>query len=1632
MDFISGYKLIRKLGEGTTGEVYLVEDQSRENGAVALKLLSKEIQEQITIERFKLEFHLMAQMSSKHFARVYDFGYYGDRIFFTMENIEGDPLDKQALPMPAERVMDIAAQLAEGLSFLHSKGILHLDLKPSNVFVLPDGSIKIIDFGLAQTAETVTGARLFGTLAYMAPERIRRERYDSRADLYSLGIICYQLLTGENPFYHKDPNTIIERQLTYMPPEPKLNEKPPNGKFLAVVYSLMAKSPYTRPDNALSVLYEINKIRGVETETESLGQGFLINSKFVDREMELETLKENFRNNGKNHFALVRGPRGIGKKRLIEQFRIFVQTEGAKFIKLNRDNIDPILTVLSRVLNRENVHIIKNYAPDILYYVPGASALPCFAQEKVTPAPNYFASRNEFWGFIIKSFSLLLGSRKCVFSIELPSSHPFLKYMLKNFPYDLNVMFIAYTEGTEGEQFLREKPDIIDLPPLDRGEVSEILDTIFTRVQGYERLLEMVYEQCRGNPGELRSVLQNLLNIDGIQLTPDGWVFYPQKAAQVRKDFRKTLTDKVSALDDFEAKILRYCVLFREPLPFSLLEKAFENTSALAAALTDLTRIELLDRMIIGGRLCYKPYYDELENIVEKTMNNKDKTGNILNLEELLEAEDDNEKWTPRIQELYYRAGEYQKAADFTKLAVRFLRSSFDYEKTIKRLKVHLKAIKLMGEKTGYIRPMKIMATCYKDIGKPEKAIAIYHAAARFAEKEENYQQLADIYNDIGAVVYSTGNYGSAKSYFENALTLDERIDYEPGLIRSLNNLGAVENESSRFQKATHNYNRSLKLARKVGNQLMQAVLHYNLGEINFKLGENKEAEILFLRSAELARELHNKEIVFQNLLYLAKVYCLDNEFELTEKALQEAETIANEIGNPRSMVNFLEASTFYYIQVGGLDIIKDALTKIHEAFPYLPESQQYSLNKLKALLALEMQDLDELKGTIEASGRKPGDDYCSFFEYCAQIMEDKEIETVADKLYAIINKFLKSAEFILSVTGLVCLVNGLLRKNNAVKANAYLEGFQELFSFSNAYINGKTNFLKSVISFQEGNLDGSRDCLKQARDLFRSLGNQLWLDRLDAFAREGILKEDRMAKEEMMEDYKVLFDVIKAINSTLDAEKLLEMIVDKVLSVSGMERGFLLLKEGDELHFILGKDKNGIHIKEADAQYSTTIVQEVFSKGAASYREHITGDETLSGQKSILDLELKTAYCMPIKDEAGIQGVIYADSRSGTVELDQWDRGLLQALADNAAIALKNARKFDYIVTRNEQLSDTLAEKYGFGNIIGSSPVMMQLYERLKVISSQDVTVLILGETGVGKDLVAKSIHFNSSRKDKPFYAINCAAVPENLLESELFGYEKGAFTGAAATRSGKLEAANGGTLFLDEIGDMSPNLQAKLLRVLETQTFQRLGSVKDISIDVRLITATNKKLEKLIENNQFRDDLYYRISTVEIYLPPLRERREDIPLLINYFIEETAKKFDKELPQIERGALEALKAYSWPGNIRELQNVLEELCLFAKEGRITTDLLPDKLLKIDVKTAVEKVSGILGEIARGIDFNPENNDEMLDNKKNLAGNYEKEVIRKQLITNEWHVTNTAEAFGMNRSQLHHLIKRYGLREAD
>jgi transcriptional regulator with GAF, ATPase, and Fis domain len=436
---------------------------------------------------------------------------------------------------------------------------------------------------------------------------------------------------------------------------------------------------------------------------------------------------------------------------------------------------------------------------------------------------------------------------------------------------------------------------------------------------------------------------------------------------------------------------------------------------------------------------------------------------------------------------------------------------------------------------------------------------------------------------------------------------------------------------------------------------------------------------------------------------------------------------------------------------------------------------------------------------------------------------------------------------------------------------------------------------------------------------------------------------------ERLARDLNVLLKIATGIGGIRDREGLQWQLLGMILEVVPAERGAILLLDSlGEVGASVGWDR--VRGPGNPVQVSRTLLNRVVQERVGLRVSDISKQALLGGDASLDEFGVKSVLCVPLQVSEKVIGVIYLDTRSVADHFDEDHLQLITAVAGIASLALDAVQHLEWLREENRQLQTEVNLNH---EMVGQSPRMRAVYELIRRVAATDSTVLIQGESGTGKELVARAIHASSSRADGPFVAINCAAITETLLESELFGHEKGAFTGATSQKKGKLELANGGSLFLDEIGEFAPALQAKLLRVLQEREFERVGGTRSLKVDIRLIAATNRALLQAVEAGEFRRDLYYRLNVVAVTLPPLRERVEDIPLLADHLVLKASRKCRVRPKPISPEARACLISYDWPGNVRELEHAIERAMVMGAAESILPEDLPEEIFQANPATS-------------------------------------------------------------------------------
>lgn len=531
------------------------------------------------------------------------------------------------------------------------------------------------------------------------------------------------------------------------------------------------------------------------------------------------------------------------------------------------------------------------------------------------------------------------------------------------------------------------------------------------------------------------------------------------------------------------------------------------------------------------------------------------------------------------------------------------------------------------------------------------------------------------------------------------------------------------------------------------------------------------------------------------------------------------------------------------------------------------------------------------------------------------------------------------------------------------------------------------------------------KSLLEQQRSINSALGHVMSeVRQLEARYNETGIEKDRL---------KALYHAGMTLNSKAEIESVLEYAMDQVTYHLRAERGFLILiDEHLDREYFVSKNFDGEDVDHPAEEVCQTVIRKTVEALQPLKVDDDSISESIAKQGSFIKLGLRSVLSVPILYRKHLLGVVYLDRRQDDRAFGENDLGFLIAFAGQIAVRVHELKRSLAQVAeyekRDKSRLEELRDRFNFSEIIGRSEKLVRVLELAAKVAPSEANVLIVGESGVGKELIARAIHYNSDRCDKRFVAINCGAIPSELLESELFGYEPGAFTGAVKQKPGKFELAHGGTVFLDEIGELSVQLQVKILRVVQMKEIERLGGTVPKRVDIRLIAATNRNLAELVKSGHFREDLYYRLKVVEIELPPLRERRDDIGLLIHHFLD---KHGNGRAFTIADEALDVLEQYRWDGNVRELENVIQRAIVLSESDTIRVEDLP---LEIVANSESDY------RITRDLPLDAAETD------------FRRWYVLRALRKTNSNKTKAAELLGINRTHFFRMLTQLGISDTD
>ncbi len=1604
MSKISKYRIIEEIEAGNYTLVYRVNDGKNE---LILKI-ARECCPEFN-EIIRREFQILSQFRHPNIVQVYEYDVSSDgRAFFTLEYISGKPIN-HSFKKFSEEFIEAVIQVINALGAFHNKGFIHGDLKPEHIlYNRKEKKIVLIDFGFAGIS--THQIKSYGTLGYVAPEVIKNIGMDQRSDLYSLGVIIYEILSGAGV---KTP----VRPLKNIP-------KPLNNTIL----KLLSEEPALRP-TALE-LYDVFN--------EFLREKFVIPHYAVQLPptgfVEVPEIMEKLLRL-KGETVIIYGEVGAGKTRILKEMRY--------------------------------KYLFKNY--DVFLYTGREEG---YFYEFICNSINFndldFSKKEDrFQVYADITERLIEFAKDRNIIILVDDLHNLNDYELGLF------RFIGHSlEDTHITMIATSNPDPrvrdlsffeLNLKPFTFDDMKRLIEKTFFEIEtkdGSEIFLfvEWLHRYTGGNPLFIVETLKTLHSQGILMYYQNRWQIDMEalKKLHIPDSIEGTISARLKGLSDNELYILKILSIADYPLESSILSTVMPELTSISIEI--LKMVGLIKEEHISGNMVFSIANQIIKTLVERMIRKEERAMFITNIIRAIEynqvkrdfypllgrlyreigdekrafiyyllAAEEMEKINDirsalgyytytfecskgldnhievalKLGELYLLSGENEKAIEFynrciespTKPGALFgLGKAYsnlgDFEKAILHLK---KAMEETEEEVKQVEILNRLAYCYiclKDFVEGER---ILNRSIDISKKTESPKLEAEALYYYATLDWFKGDYNRGiKTCLElldfcNGHNLDKQSAYTANLLSSFYlQVNDVENGLRYIEMAI----RGFELMRDV-NALVPAML--NKGMLIANSGDIKKAMLVFEKSLDYSLKTGSKRYQYICLTNIAGILEETNKFdkaiEYYNKALEiEPEsTYANyplsmvyyklsEIDKAKSILEEKMAKKEDVLYFIGLGMVYSALGRIEKAKEYI-ETGLERIKKEGAEASIQREVYIKSCQLFYETGA---------FERALAIAEElKKIAIRGTRDYIIADAFIKINKFRL----------GLVDNLDIDAELKYLKERDFLYDYG--YI--KKCKIESIIDrgVEPERIKDIAGALESVEQIFKSISAELEFNRvqkLKLYIYPEVIRDysRRMISARYLDTFSKIAELI---NSHLGDEDFIINTLDLVINATGAERGAIFIRGERDMEFVAGRNIDKKTIEDAN-ELSKTAIEEI-DKNKIVFIPNAVDDPKFNTKKSVLLNRIRSILCIPLVISGHVVGAIYLDSRIIGSIFNEQDRDFLIAISKILATVIEKSIVFKNLRNENILLKTNVLFGIGAGYLISESKKMKKIYQDLDLIAQSDAPVLITGETGTGKGMLARLIHMKSKRREKKFISINCGAIPETLLESELFGHKKGSFTGAYSDKRGLLEEGEGGTIFLDEISNTGPGFQAKILEAIEDKIIRRLGETTTRQIDVRFILASNRNLEEEVEEGRFRQDLYYRINVFKIDVPPLRERVDDIPELAKFFLDKYCRELGRNIKGFAPGVMERLKDYHWQGNIRELENVIERAVTLCRGDIIG-----------------------FNEIGLG---RPK--EEILPLKE-----IEKEVILEALNATGWNKEKAAEKLGISRKTLYNLLKRYSI----
>jgi Nif-specific regulatory protein len=1655
------YEVLETLGSGGTGTVYRVFD-ALEGRELALKVLDS-VDARSSASLGGAEFRLLASQSHPHLVRVFDFGIdAGGRPYFTMELCRGDDLvawARHLAPVPglgSEPLFhEVVGQILTALDFIHTRGLLHHDLKPSNVIVaLDDGKprVKLIDFGLAAAAGAASGGPS-GTVEYLAPERLEGRPGDARSDLYALGVVLYELLTGQPPFRGATAADVVRGHLELPPPEPDRLPAP----WRSVVLRLLDKSPDRRPGSAHDVMRELwpddltrqrfsgQCFSGQRFSGQCLHPDFA--SLLVGREEALARLLRRAESAGKLGAApagalVLEGPTGIGKSRLLRELEVEARLRGLVVLKeaCREDGEAPAGAAL---------RLLRRLAAELEAQSPAFAAIREFlGATEAGPAED--AAGRQSGGdaareaFLFRLTGLFLdGARERPFALVVDDVHwadslsrealAYLQRRLEGLdPRPAAIILAFRNDGAadlavltdlersfSGAQRASSPLERLPLGGLSSADIRELLRRLLGSPDAFaDELPERLVRETAGNPFFVEEHLRLCVERGAVVRKGSGWRIDPRIDVPVPSSLHDAAAGRIERLDRRTREVLEWAAAWGAEFSAQEIRSLLASGAAageLREAVDDVEAVlaaSVLDQLLRreGGRLAFA--HPTLERSLHEAIPLERRRSMHGAIARQLEAEGrlgDGHGVEAAARHLYL-AGDAVRARPLLVRAARRARltgalreAAMDLSRALEvsssaaeRFEVLLEReelLGLLGSRDAQLADIRELQSLAPEAGglesrcevilrealhldaagqkrraleRIEEAVALargrgalearllsrsamlllflseFEAARRslervlaLARERKDAALEAEASQLLGLRHYLAGSFNEALSELGRALALRRELRDDPraGAIES--NIGLIQLDRGLLEAAEERFQAALKAFRRAGIRRGEAMSLINLGLVYTGMGRLERALDFIGEAIEIRREVADRHGLGADAGNLGAVWLRIGRFERAAPLLEEALAVARETENRSSEAINLSRLGLLHLERGEREA---ARSRIEESVALASQAAgpAQRLVALSAAARLESHAADPARALAladEALATARRADMRSWVIECLGLRA--EVLAASGRIEEALDASRAAVAELEAFAGWYERSQEVWFTHHRVLENARQRGLAKEDESEAALRRAYTLLREKADAFTDGEL---REAFLENLPLHREI------DR-----RHGEMQ--RRIRGEAVRRERSFYQIARSIHAILDLDPLLDRLLELAIETTRAEKGLILLRDdGGRLTIRAARGMAKESIDDA-AEICRSVIDDVARGGEPVLATDASSDDRFRARQSVIHFQIRTLMCAPLKARDEVLGAVYVDGR-GTASFSPEDLEYLVSFAQLAAVAVDNARLWGRLKAENLYLRREVETRSRFENLIGRSAAMEQLSHLIEKVARSNASVLLSGETGTGKTVIARAIHYASERRARPFVTVDCGALPENLLESELFGHKKGAFSGAIHDRVGLFEEAEGGTLFLDEVSNTSPELQVKLLRVLQEGEIRRVGENQVRSVDVRVIAATNVDLGRSVAEGKFREDLYYRLNVLHVVVPPLRSRREDVPILAAHFLKSACEREGKEVQGFTEGAMRLLEEAPWRGNVRELENAVEKAVILCDTDRIDRAFLVEILPGLEARS--------------------------------------------------------------------------------